>query len=266
MDSHNDVAKTPSATPRPRSENADINMGTAVHSSPLPLHIQTHTRTPSITRKRTNEQVYELVEQPKPSPTASRFQVSLASTITASNATSHQEEGNVFDVDRDHGSHPSREVTRSIPANTISQRDADTRSTTTISPHTSNEGFVRGIQEYQQRLEVDFQDFEHSLAERDKSADLSSIDWDELETRYNNEIQPKIDAEQEIMNEFNARFQQFMLYMQVSNDHESERAVKRLRTRVALAQNAEVSLADKQAHHAKVLQAFQSAMALLANP
>ncbi|KAK4944035.1 hypothetical protein LTR10_016556 [Elasticomyces elasticus] len=250
MDSHNDVAKTPSATPRPRSENADINMGTAVHSSPLPLHIQTHTRTPSITRKRTNEQVYELVEQPKPSPTASRF----------------QEEGNVFDVDRDHGSHPSREVTRSIPANTISQRDADTRSTTTISPHTSNEGFVRGIQEYQQRLEVDFQDFEHSLAERDKSADLSSIDWDELETRYNNEIQPKIDAEQEIMNEFNARFQQFMLYMQVSNDHESERAVKRLRTRVALAQNAEVSLADKQAHHAKVLQAFQSAMALLANP
>ncbi len=36
--------------------------------------------------------------------------------------------------------------------------------------------------------------------------------------------------------------------MQVSNEHEAERAVKRLRTRIAIAQNAESSLATKQAH------------------
>ncbi len=92
--------------------------------------------------------------------------------------------------------------------------------------------------------------------------------------------------------------QQFMLYMQVSNDYEAERAIKRcvfalisvlslmfyrLRTRIALAQNSEASLAQKQTHcechvqsvgytanmrpitDAKVVQAFQSAMELLGN-
>ncbi|KAI1618524.1 hypothetical protein EDD36DRAFT_426612 [Exophiala viscosa] len=260
MDFHNDVAKTPSATPRSRSENADINMATAAHSSPLPIHTQAHKQSPSISRKRTNEQVYQPVEQPRPSPTASRFQIPAN---TGPNVESQHE---LFETERDHDNEHSRQETLSTQADSSNQRDAATQPTTTNPPHTSNQGFVRGIQAYQQRLELDFQEFEHSLTEREKSAELTSIDWDELETRYNDEIQPKIDAEQDIMKEFTARFQQFMLYMQVSNDHESERAVKRLRTRVALAQNAENSLADKQAHHAKVLQAFQSAMALLANP
>lgn len=39
-----------------------------------------------------------------------------------------------------------------------------------------------------------------------------------------------------------------MLYMQVCNEYEAERAVKRLRTRIAIAENAESSLAKKQAH------------------
>ena len=202
MDSHDDVAKTPSATPRSRSENADINMATAVISSPaLPNRPNYHLQSPSISRKRTNEQVYQPIEQPKPSPTASRFQIP---TNTAPNVESQHKP---FETERDHDNEHSRPQTLSTQADSSNQRDAAPQPTTTDPLCTSKEGFVQGIQAYQQGLELDFQDFEHSLTERDKSAELTSIEWDELETRYNNEIQPKIDAEQEIMTEFNARFQ-----------------------------------------------------------
>jgi hypothetical protein len=42
--------------------------------------------------------------------------------------------------------------------------------------------------------------------------------------------------------------QQFMLYMQVSHEQETERATKRLKTRVALARHSEHTLAQKQDH------------------
>ncbi|EXJ56982.1 hypothetical protein A1O7_07326 [Cladophialophora yegresii CBS 114405] len=130
-------------------------------------------------------------------------------------------------------------------------------------PHRNS--FVKQIHDYQQQLELEYQQFERSLNERDTTADLDAMNWEDLETRYNDDIAPCIAREKEIMDEISARFAQFMLYMQVSNDHEAERAVKRLRTRIALAQNSEGQLAQKQAHHTKVLEAFHSAMALLGN-
>jgi hypothetical protein len=36
--------------------------------------------------------------------------------------------------------------------------------------------------------------------------------------------------------------------MNITNEHEAERATKRLRTRIALAQNSEYKLAEKQVH------------------
>ncbi|OAG40411.1 hypothetical protein AYO21_05311 [Fonsecaea monophora] len=115
-------------------------------------------------------------------------------------------------------------------------------------PLPQRNGFVKEIYDYQQQLELEFREFERAMNERDISIDLDAIDWNELEARYNREIQPCLAAEREIMEEFNARSAQFSLYMQVSNEHESERAIKRLRTRIALAQNSEKLLAEKQAH------------------
>lgn len=67
--------------------------------------------------------------------------------------------------------------------------------------------FVQDIKDYQRELELEFQKFEQSLDERDTSADLEGLDWDDLEERYKKEIQPHVDSEQEIMNEFGSRFQ-----------------------------------------------------------
>ncbi|KAK4934108.1 hypothetical protein LTR66_015723, partial [Elasticomyces elasticus] len=54
--------------------------------------------------------------------------------------------------------------------------------------------------------------------------------------------------EVELMNEFNTRFQQFLLWMQVSSDREHERAAKRLKTQSAFVQASEHDLQQKQAH------------------
>lgn len=71
----------------------------------------------------------------------------------------------------------------------------------------SKDLFVQEISEYQQRLEDEFREFERSLNERDPTSDLEVLDWSSLEARYEKEIEPHIEAEQEIMNEFNIRFQ-----------------------------------------------------------
>jgi len=208
-------------------------------SSPLPPR----------SRKRTNEEIYQ---PPPQSPTASskapRVQKSI--TIAVMPESDDQPAGN--------------NLFQQLEETTLIQPTTEGRITSSSSlPQGTT--FVKQINAYRQDLELDFQQFERSLDERDTSASLENMDWDTLEDHYNQEIQPLLKVEKDIMEEFNARFAQFMLYMQVCNDHEAERAVKRLRTRVALAQNSEEALAQKQAHHAKVLEAFQNAMALLGN-
>ncbi len=71
------------------------------------------------------------------------------------------------------------------------------------------ETFVASIEQYRQQLELEFQEFEQSLTQRDTAAavDLDPLDWDELQAQYDKEMQPNIAAEQEIMNEFGARFE-----------------------------------------------------------
>jgi hypothetical protein len=65
---------------------------------------------------------------------------------------------------------------------------------------------VKEIHDYQQQLELEYQDFERSLNERDTTAGLETMNWEELEARYTAEISPCIAREREIMEEFNARF------------------------------------------------------------
>jgi hypothetical protein len=74
---------------------------------------------------------------------------------------------------------------------------------------TENETFVTSIEQYQRQLELEFREFEQSLTRRDTTAagDLDPLDWDDLQAQYDREIQPNLAAEQEIMNEFGARFE-----------------------------------------------------------
>ncbi|RMZ90652.1 hypothetical protein DV736_g2100, partial [Chaetothyriales sp. CBS 134916] len=115
-------------------------------------------------------------------------------------------------------------------------------------PHHETEkakDFAEEIEDYRQQLEAEYKKFELSLAERDRTEPLDDMDWDDLEMQY--------------------RQEQFLLWMQVSREKETERAIKRLKTRVAFVQNSERQLVQKQDHFKKVLEAFQTAMSLLAH-
>ena len=94
-----------------------------------------------------------------------------------------------------------------IPPAQVEQNGRPNEAAQQTDPDSNNESFHQEIKDYQQQLELEFQTFERSLNERDTSAELESLDWHELEERYKKEIQPHIDAEQDIINEFGARFQ-----------------------------------------------------------
>ena len=66
--------------------------------------------------------------------------------------------------------------------------------------------FVQSIARYKKHLDDEFQDYENELKSRDRSQELSALDWEELEDRYQKEIGPKIADERQIMEEFQARF------------------------------------------------------------
>jgi len=69
------------------------------------------------------------------------------------------------------------------------------------------DSFVAQMQLYQQQLEEEYCDFEQSLQDRDHQADLDDLDWEDMESRYNTEIGPKVAAEHDIIEQFAARFQ-----------------------------------------------------------
>ncbi|KAH0848176.1 hypothetical protein FOPE_02380 [Fonsecaea pedrosoi] len=218
-------------TPPPQL-NTDAT--TVIHSSPLPD--RSKSRQGSRARKRTNEEIYQPPEIAKSSPTSTRIQRTATLPTMPEAEASHawtktfEHQGPPQTSENTSFQPTGREIV-AVPA-----------------PLPQRNGFVKEIYDYQQQLELEFREFERAMNERDMSIDLDAIDWDELEARYNREIQPCLEAEREIMEEFNARSAQFSLYVQVSNEHESERAIKRLRTRIALAQNSEKLLAEKQAH------------------
>jgi hypothetical protein len=56
-------------------------------------------------------------------------------------------------------------------------------------------------------LDKEYREFEQKLIERDRDVELDEFDWDELEARYHAIIDPKVEAEQEMMNECSHLFQ-----------------------------------------------------------
>ena len=200
-----ETSETPIAGEEKQSENPEYDAATAVDSSPPLPSRPRHSQSPSISRKRTNQEVYQLAEQPKPSPTASRFQ-KLQNADPLPGGEVHQ----TRKIVDEHQGHLGLQhlgdaaVTRGDQGATEQNpRDMSVPS----QPVPGKDNFVKEIGAYQQELELQFQNFERSLNERDTTAELDVLNWDELQDRYNKQLQPILDAEQGIMKEFGARFE-----------------------------------------------------------
>ncbi|KAJ9610557.1 hypothetical protein H2200_005334 [Cladophialophora chaetospira] len=162
------------------------NAAEATHSSPLPPR----PRQGSVAKKRTNEESWQASETPRRSPTTSRFLKRSVTFPAMTGSEGQQAKNNPF------GRQDEALQNKLAPGE-------DTEKSSTPSP---DDTFVKEIHDYQQQLELEYQNFERSLDERDTTADLDSLDWENLEACYNEEIAPCIEREKEMMKEFNARF------------------------------------------------------------
>jgi hypothetical protein len=66
--------------------------------------------------------------------------------------------------------------------------------------------FQETIQRFQDELDQEYRDFEGKLEARDRNGELDELDWEGLENRYRQEIEPKIAAEREVIQECSALF------------------------------------------------------------
>lgn len=203
MDSEDYSTNAPIPNEGQQSENASVDSATAVESSPLPTR-PGHHHSPSTARKRTNEEVYESMRSFKSTLTPSRSQ---KSTVAAS--LPNDDVGQATNTLGSHASAPQQDVKPSqLAATNSSAADTSLKDESDLSnSQPSNQSFVTNIDHYQQQLELEFQEFERSLHERNPAEELENMSWDELEARCEEELQPKIALEQEIMDEFSARFE-----------------------------------------------------------
>lgn len=198
------MVDSPTASPRsqPPLGKSDVDGTTTVDSSPLPARTR-HAHSHSTARKRTNEELYEPAQQPKTSPTTSRFQKSTVAMTSSTGETPART--NSLDTNELLRHSQPQQPALTTPTRAVFENDI-TRPEMAV-PSTMNDKFVKEVQEYQGQLEQEFREFEQALAQRDTTAALDPLDWDDLEARYNKEMQPNIAAEQDIMAEFNARFE-----------------------------------------------------------
>lgn len=97
----------------------------------------------------------------------------------------------------------------------------------------------------------------------DPSVRLENYEWDELTAQFERRMEAMRVVEEGIWDEWRGWGDMFGAWASTISLHDEERASKRLRTRVAFTQGAEESLESKRMHYIKVVQAFESAMALL---
>jgi len=100
----------------------------------------------------------------------------------------------------------------------------------------------------------------------DPKAALEDFDWIELEKRHLSMMEERKVVEDEIYEEFNDLVDMFNAWTSATAVHDTDRAHKRLRTRIAFVQSAESKIEERRQHHLKVVQAFENALALLGGP
>lgn len=102
--------------------------------------------------------------------------------------------------------------------------------------------FTASLHQYSRKLDHDFDGFQESIEKADPPTEsIEDFDWEELENAYQKEVGDIVMRERDIMSQFDARFKvcsciharipltskQFMLWMQVSDERENQRAIKR---------------------------------------
>ncbi|KAL9103289.1 MAG: hypothetical protein Q9163_001667 [Psora crenata] len=99
----------------------------------------------------------------------------------------------------------------------------------------------------------------------DPQVKLDDYDWAELEEQFTKRMEAFRAEEDGIWEEWKGWGEIFEAWAATVSVHDEERAAKRLRTRIAFTQGSEESLEAKRQHYIRVVQAFESALALLAN-
>ncbi|KAI9714190.1 MAG: hypothetical protein M1812_006411 [Candelaria pacifica] len=92
---------------------------------------------------------------------------------------------------------------------------------------------------------------------------LENLDWEDLEERFRNAMASKEREEWAIHEDFNRQMALYMIWSQEGQAHESDRAIKRLKTRMSYVQGSEERLRQRTDHYQNVVKAFESALALL---
>jgi hypothetical protein len=156
-------------------------------------------------RKRTNDEVYLPSQIAYTSPLRSSELSKRPSTAPEQNTLQQMVAQSSFE-NTDFGVlHSNHESTSSIHTRSTMKPESTSASTSTALERTRT--FQDAIRDFQVQLDEEYRRFEQNLNERDQNADLEEFDWDELEARYHAEIEPKVKAEQEIMNECSHLFQ-----------------------------------------------------------
>ncbi|KAF2093133.1 hypothetical protein NA57DRAFT_48715 [Rhizodiscina lignyota] len=97
----------------------------------------------------------------------------------------------------------------------------------------------------------------------DPSMRIDDFDWTGLEATYQSRMEQAAEEEGQLYQEFNHLIEFFGIWASTIQNHEEERSAKRLKTRVFHVENSEAELEKKRQHYIKVVNAFQSALALL---
>ena len=153
---------------------------------------------PTTARKRANEEIYERPDRPLPSTTPLKTppKVSFEDRISSGRNQRSSFKVSFKDVHSPESATPSA----SMAATTSDIREPEKQIPTSPNP------FVQSIAAYQKQLEEEFREYEKGLESRDRAQELRTLDWKGLEDRYQEETSLKIADENQIMQDFEARF------------------------------------------------------------
>ncbi|KAL4940500.1 hypothetical protein BDV06DRAFT_196436 [Aspergillus oleicola] len=92
---------------------------------------------------------------------------------------------------------------------------------------------------------------------------IKDHDWSQLESNYIQMMDQHQKSEEEFRDHITRLLEVFTAWSQTAAKHDETRALKRFKTQMHHVQNSEESLEKKRKHYMDVVQAFESALALL---
>jgi hypothetical protein len=154
-------------------------------------------------RKRTNDEFYCAGQVAPTSPPCSSEVSKRPSTAPEQNVLQQIVARSSFNQDGFGAPRSKHDSTSTLTRSTM-KLESTSNSTNTSIERTRT--FQDSIRDFQDRLDEQYKVFEEELNERNQDVELEDFDWDELEARYHSAIDPKVEAEQEIMNECSSLF------------------------------------------------------------